>query len=251
MDFTLQVWRQANNSASGKVVTYRATNISEDMSFLEMLDQVNKGLIEKGEEPIAYDCDCLEGICGACSLMINGVAHGPESGTTTCQTFMRSFSDGQQIVIEPWRSRAFPILRDLVVDRSAFDRIMQAGGFISVNSGGVPDANCLPVSKEIADLAMDAAQCIGCGACVASCKNGSAMLFVAANVSKLSLLPQGKPERTRRALKMVSQMDSEGFGNCTNQYECEAVCPKQISVDFIARLNREYIRASAVDSGKE
>lgn len=245
MDLTLHIWRQKNGKNPGKLVTYRIQNISPDMSFIEMLEALNRQLQESGEEPVAFECDCLEGICGSCALMINGVAHGPDSGTTTCQLHMRSFKDGDHITIEPWRSRAFPIIKDLVADRGAFDRIIQAGGFVSVRTGGVPDANTLPIPKVDADRAMDAAQCIGCGACVASCKNGSAMLFVAAKVSHLGALPQGQPERKRRVLKMVEQMDQEGFGNCTNQYECEAVCPKEISVRFIAQMNRDYIWASA------
>lgn len=244
MKLTLHVWRQKDAKSPGKMVTYQADQISPDMSFLEMLDVVNEGLIGKGEEPIAFDHDCREGICGTCSLMINGIAHGPDRGTTTCQLHMRRFKDGDEVYIEPWRARAFPVIKDLVVDRSAFDRIIQAGGYVSVNTGGAQDANNLPVPKEAADRAMDAATCIACGACVAACKNASAMLYVAAKVSHLSLLPQGQPERRRRALNMVAQMDHEGFGNCTNQYECEAVCPKEISVNFIARMNREYLSAS-------
>jgi succinate dehydrogenase / fumarate reductase iron-sulfur subunit len=226
------------------MVAYDAPDVSPDMSFLEMLDVVNEGLITKGEEPIAFDHDCREGICGMCSLVINGVPHGPQRGTTTCQLHMRHFKDGEEVFIEPWRAKAFPVIRDLVVDRSAFDRIIQAGGFVSVNSGGAQDANCLPVSKHNADKAMDAAACIGCGACVAGCKNASAMLFVGAKISHLALLPQGQPERHHRALKMVEQMDSEGFGNCTNQYECEAVCPKHIKISNIARMNREFLTAA-------
>jgi succinate dehydrogenase / fumarate reductase iron-sulfur subunit len=244
MNVTLHVWRQKNARDKGRMVKYEAKQISPDMSFLEMLDVVNEGLIVKGEEPIAFDSDCREGICGMCSLMINGIAHGPESGVATCQLYMRSFKDGADVYIEPWRAKPFPVIRDLVVDRSAFDRIMQAGGFISVNTGGAPDANALPVPKTDAETAMDAAACIGCGACVASCKNASAMLFVAAKISHLAYLPQGAPERAIRARKMVQKMDEEGFGNCTNQYECEAVCPKEISVKFIAKMNREYLRAS-------
>ena len=244
MDFTLHIWRQKGPTDKGKLETYRASNITPDMSFFEMMETLNVDLARKGEEPIAMEYDCLEGICGTCSLMINGVAHGPEAGTTTCQLHMRSFKDGDTITIEPFRSRAFPILKDLIVDRSAFDRIIQAGGYISVNTGGAPDANALPIAKPKADSAMDAAACIGCGACVASCKNGSAMLFTAAKVSHLAQLPQGAPERTARVLKMVHTMDDEGFGSCTNQSECEAVCPKEISVQFIAQLNREFVRAS-------
>ena len=246
MNFTLHVWRQKGPKDKGKLVTYRATDISPDMSFIEMLNTVNDGLAEDGKIPVAFDCDCLEGICGSCSLIINGIAHGPESGTTTCQLHMRSFKDGDHITVEPWRAKAFPIVKDLVVDRSAFDRIIQSGGFISVSTGGVPDANAIPVPKEKSDKAMDAAQCIGCGACVASCKNGAAMLFTAAKVGHLRAVPQGQPEREARVINMVEQMDSEGFGDCTNQYECEAVCPKDISVQFIAEMNREYARAKII-----
>ena len=243
MNLHLHVWRQKNAKDPGKMVSYEAKDVSPDMSFLEMLDVVNEGLIAKGDEPIAFDHDCREGICGTCSLNINGTPHGPDRGTTVCQLHMRRFREGDSITIEPWRARAFPVVRDLVVDRSAFDRITQAGGFVSVNTGGVQDANALPIPKHDADLAFDAATCIGCGACVAGCKNGSAMLYVAAKVSHLSLLPQGEPERKARVLSMVETMDKEGFGNCTNQYECQAVCPKEISVRFIARLNREYLHA--------
>ena len=244
MDLTLHVWRQTNPADAGRLVTYRARNISPDMSFFEMMGTVNRELEEKGQEPIAMEYDCLEGICGTCSLMINGIAHGPERGTTTCQLHMRSFRDGAHITVEPFRSRAFPIIKDLVVDRSSFDRIIQSGGYISANTGGATDANSILVPKSSADRAMDAAECIGCGACVASCKNGSAMLFTAAKVSHLAALPQGQPERYRRVLKMVKQMDKEGFGACTNQYECEAVCPKSISVRFIGQLNRDFLRAT-------
>jgi succinate dehydrogenase iron-sulfur subunit len=243
MNLTLRVWRQRNRADKGRLVEYPAHGVSPDMSFLEMLDVVNEGLIERSEDPIAFDSDCREGICGMCSLVINGVAHGPDRGTATCQLHMRRFKNGDTITIEPWRSRAFPVIKDLVTDRSAFDRIIQAGGFVSVNTGGTPDGNAIPVPKIEADIAMDAAACIGCGACVAACKNGSAMLFVAAKVSQLAHLPQGGPERRQRAINMVSAMDAEGFGNCTNQYECEAVCPKEISVGFIAEMNREYARA--------
>ncbi|SME90803.1 succinate dehydrogenase/fumarate reductase iron-sulfur subunit [Pseudobacteriovorax antillogorgiicola] len=243
MNLTLHVWRQKSANDKGKLETYKASNISEHSSFLEMLDQVNEELIEKGIEPITFDHDCREGICGACSMVINGVAHGPDRGTTTCQLHMRSFKDGDEIFIEPWRAKAFPIIKDLMVDRGAFDRIIQSGGYVTISTGGVPDANALPIPKESADQAMDAAECIGCGACVASCKNASAMLFVAAKVSHLATLPQGQPERTRRVLNMVETMDKEGFGNCTNQFECEAACPKGISVDFIAKMNREYLKA--------
>lgn len=244
MELTLHIWRQNSPTSAGKFHTYKAEDISPDMSFLEMLSSVNRSLEESGQDPITYEYDCMEGICGTCSLVINGVAHGPQKGTTTCQLHMRSFKDGQTITIEPFRAKAFPVIKDLVVDRSAFDKIIQSGGFISVNTGGAPDANALPISRYVADEAMDAAACIGCGACVASCKNGSAMLFTAAKVSHLSSLPQGQPERESRVLKMVETMDEQGFGCCTNQYECEAVCPKEISVKFISKLNREYLKAS-------
>lgn len=243
LNLTLKVWRQKNAQDKGALVTYKVTDISTDMSFLEMLDVLNERLIEQKEEPIAFDHDCREGICGMCSLVINGLPHGPEGGTTTCQLHMRKFKDGDTIFIEPWRAKAFPVIKDLVVDRTAFDKIIQAGGFVSVNTGQAQDANCLPVGKETADLAMDAAQCIGCGACVAACKNASAMLFVSAKVSQLALLPQGQAERERRVLNMVKTMDEAGFGNCSNQYECEASCPKEISVGFISKLNSEYLRA--------
>lgn len=240
MNLTLKVWRQKNNAAAGRFETYPATNVLEDMSFLEMLDVVNEGLQESGREPIAFDSDCREGICGMCSLVINGIPHGGHRGTATCQLHMRHFHDGQTITIEPWRAKAFPLVKDLVTNRTAFDRIIQAGGFVSVNTGGTPDGNTLPVAKPIAERAMDAAACIACGACVAVCKNASAMLFVAAKVSHLNLLPQGKAEKDRRALAMVAQMDAEGFGNCTVTGSCEAVCPKEISLNFIAKLNRDY-----------
>ena len=242
MTLKLRVWRQKNAKEKGRIEEIEAKNISPHMSFLEMLDVVNEELAKKGRDPIAFDSDCREGICGACSLMINGIAHGPERGTAACQLHMRHFKDGDTITIEPWRARAFPVVKDLVTDRSAFDRVLQAGGFISVNTGNAPEANALPVPKDRAEKAMDAAACIGCGACVASCKNASAMLFVAAKVSHLSLLPQGGVEREKRVRAMVAQMDKEGFGNCTNQYECQAVCPKEISVAFIAQMNREYLK---------
>lgn len=245
MNIKLKVWRQKNAQTPGKMVDYDANGVSEDMSFLEMLDVVNEGLTKKGEEPIAFDHDCREGICGMCSLYINGRPHGPLKGVTTCQLHMRSFKDGETIVIEPWRAKAFPVVKDLVVDRSAFDRIQQVGGFVTVSTGGVPDANAIPIPKEAADEAMDAAACIGCGACVAACKNASAMLFVSAKVSQLALLPQGQVERKARAEKMVAQMDAEGFGNCSVTGACEAECPKEISLSHIARLNREYISATA------
>jgi len=244
VNLTLKVWRQAGPSDKGSIVTYEASDISPDMSFLEMLDVVNSRLEREGKEPIAFDHDCREGICGMCSLAVNGVAHGPDDLTTVCQLHMRRFRDGDTIFIEPWRARAFPVLKDLVVDRSALDRIVQAGGFVSVNTGGVPDGNALPISKEEADLAMDAAACIGCGACVAACKNGSAMLFVAAKISHLAHLPQGQPERLARAEQMILAMDREGFGNCSNQRECEAVCPKGIKFATIAAMNGDYLRAA-------
>ena len=244
MNFTLHVWRQAGPAAAGRMERYDARDISPDMSFLEMLDTVNERLQETGEEPIAFDHDCREGICGSCSLMINGVAHGPMKGTATCQLHMRSFRDGDEIWIEPWRARPFPVLRDLCVDRGALDRIIQAGGFVSVRTGAAPDGNAIPVPKVAADLAMDAAACIGCGACVAACPNGSASLFTAAKVTHLGLLPQGQPERARRALRMVRQMDLEGFGSCTFYGECQEACPKEISIDTIVRMNGDYLRAS-------
>ena len=243
MQLTLHVWRQTNAAAEGKMVRYEVEDISPEMSFLEMLDVVNWKLTEKGEEPIAFDHDCREGICGSCGMMVNGIAHGPRAATATCQLHMRHFKDGDVIYIEPWRSQAFPIIKDLVVDRSAFDRIVGAGGYISVSTGSAPEANSIPVAKNDSDLAMDAAACIGCGACVAACPNGSASLFTAAKISHLTLLPQGQPERAQRVMKMVGAMDHEHFGNCTMHRECEAVCPKSISVNFIARMNREYLRA--------
>ena len=243
MKFNLKVWRQKNASTAGKLVDYSIDNINEDMSFLEMIDVLNDNLVRKGEEPIGFDHDCREGICGMCSMYINGQAHGPWAKNTTCQLHMRAFKDGDTIVVEPWRAAAFPVIKDLVVDRTAFDRIIQAGGYISVNTGNAVDANAIPIDKKDADDAFMAAACIGCGACVATCKNGSAMLFVSAKVSQLALLPQGEPERDTRVLNMVAQMDKEGFGNCTNTYACEAECPKGISVANIARMNREYLRA--------
>ncbi|HWB61091.1 MAG TPA: succinate dehydrogenase/fumarate reductase iron-sulfur subunit [Chthoniobacteraceae bacterium] len=248
MNYKLKVWRQANGSAPGKLVDYDANGIPADASFLEMLDIVNETLIAKNEEPIAFDHDCREGICGMCSLVINGVAHGPERATTTCQLYMRHFDDGDTIYIEPFRARAFPVLKDLIVNRSAFDRIQQAGGFITARVGSAPDGNSVPVPKQDSDLAMDAAACIGCGACVAACPNASAMLFVSAKVSHLSLLPQGQPERASRALAMVRKMDEEGFGNCRNHYECEAVCPAEIKATFITRLNREFAIANVKET---
>ena len=240
MNLTLKVWRQKNAASPGRIEIYEAKNLIPDMSFLEMLDVVNEELMARGEEPIAFDSDCREGICGTCSLVINGVPHGGQKGTTVCQLHLRHFKDGDTITIEPWRARAFPVVRDLVVDRAAFDRIIQAGGFVSVSTGGVPDANAVPVQKDATERAMDAAQCIGCGACVAACKNASAMLFVASKVSHLGLLPQGKIEKDRRVSNLVKAMDAEGFGNCTVTGSCEAVCPKEISLSCIARLNRDY-----------
>lgn len=242
MKFTLKIWRQRNSADAGGFVTYPIDGISKDMSFLEMMDVLNEELTGKDQDPVHFDHDCREGICGTCSLHINGKPHGPLQ-TTTCQLHMRSFSDGDTITIEPWRAKAFPVLKDLVVDRSAFDRIIQSGGYVSINTGGVPDANEIPIPKTIADLAMDAAQCIACGACVAACKNASAMLFTSAKISQLALLPQGQIERKTRAEKMVAQMDSEGFGACTNTGACEAECPKSISISNIARMNREYFSA--------
>jgi succinate dehydrogenase / fumarate reductase iron-sulfur subunit len=244
MNITLHVWRQKNAQARGHLEKYHLQHVSPDMSFLEMLDKLNEDLAASGQEPIAFDHDCREGICGMCSLVINGVPHGPQRATTTCQLHMRHFADGAEIWVEPFRAKAFPVIRDLVVDRSALDRVIEAGGYISVNTGSAVDANALPVPRDNAELAMDAAACIGCGACVAACKNASAMLFLAAKVSHLGLLPQGQPERTQRVLAMVDAMDAAGFGNCTNYEECEAACPKQISVRFIARLNRDYLRAA-------
>lgn len=248
MNLTLKVWRQASPKAEGHIETYPAKDIPESASFLEMLDIVNEGLIEKGEEPIHFDHDCREGICGMCSLTINGVPHSNEKAITTCQLHMRHFSDGETIWIEPFRANAFPVLKDLVVDRSSFDRIVSAGGYIDVRTGSAPDANSVPISKEIADHAFEAAACIGCGACVAACKNASAMLFVSAKAAHLNSLPQGKPEKDKRTLAMVRAMDAEGFGNCTNQYECEAACPKEISADNIAKLNRDYLAAAAKEA---
>jgi len=243
LNLTLKIWRQADSSAHGAFKMYELQDISTHMSFLEMLDVLNEQLIERGEEPIAFDHDCREGICGACGLMINGQAHGPDPETTTCQLHMRLFKNGDTIVIEPWRATAFPVVKDLVADRSAFDNIVAVGGYVSVNTGNAPDANAVPVPRDDAENAMNAAACIGCGACVAACKNASAMLFVSAKVSHLALLPQGRPERKQRVVAMVKQMDNEKFGLCTNTFECEAACPAAISVDNIARLNREYLRA--------
>ena len=243
MNLTLKVWRQKNSKTSGNFATYSVKNISSEMSFLEMFDVLNEQLIRDDKDPIAFDHDCREGICGSCSMHINGKAHGPWEQNTTCQLHMRAFKDGETIVVEPWRSRAFPVIKDLIVDRSAFDRIIQAGGYISVNTGNAVDANSLPIDKKDADNAFMAAACIGCGACVATCKNGSAMLFVSAKVAQLAQLPQGQPERESRVLSMVAQMDKENFGNCTNTYACEVECPKGISVSNIARLNREFLTA--------
>jgi succinate dehydrogenase / fumarate reductase iron-sulfur subunit len=242
MKITLKIWRQKDRNSKGEFKTYEHSHVSPDMSFLEMLDVLNTELIKKNEEPISFDHDCREGICGMCSLYINGHPHGPLQ-TTTCQLHMRSFKDGETITIEPWRAKAFPVIKDLVVDRTAFDRIQQAGGYVNVNTGGVPDANSTPIPKMIADEAFDAATCIGCGACVAACKNASAMLFVGAKVSQFALLPQGKVEAKQRVEKMVAQMDAEGFGSCTNTYACEAECPKGIKITNIARMNREYFTA--------
>jgi len=243
MNLTLRIWRQVGPNAPGRFVEYHAPGISRDASFLEMLDVVNERLSESGDTPIAFDHDCREGICGSCGIMINGVAHGPDQGTATCQLHMRRFTDGDVITVEPWRARSFPVLRDLVVDRSALDRIIQAGGFVSASTGSAPDGNTIPIAKDAVEQAMDAAQCIGCGACVAACPNGSASLFTAAKVTHLGLLPQGQPERNRRALSMVAQMDAEGFGGCTLFGECQDACPKQISIETIARMNRDYLRA--------
>ena len=244
MNLTLHVWRQASADAAGKFVRYEAKNVSSDMSFLEMLDVLNEELSARGEMPIAFDHDCREGICGMCGVMINGVAHGPSRGTATCQLHMRLFKDGDEIWVEPWRARAFPVVRDLVVNRSAFDRIIAAGGYIDVRAGGAPDANAIPVGKDSAERAMDAAACIGCGACVAACPNGSASLFTAAKISHLGLMPQGQAERSRRAVNMVAQMDLEQFGGCSLFGECQEACPKEISIDFIARMHRDYLSAT-------
>ncbi|MBR2396656.1 MAG: succinate dehydrogenase/fumarate reductase iron-sulfur subunit [Bacteroidaceae bacterium] len=247
ISFKLKVWRQRGPKEKGQFKVYEMKDIPTDTSFLEMLDILNEQLINAGEEPVVFDHDCREGICGMCSLYINGHPHGPATGATTCQLYMRRFKDGETITVEPWRSAGFPVIRDLMVDRRAYDKIMQAGGYVSINTGGVPDANAIPISKEKADLAMDAASCIGCGACVAACKNGSAMLFVSAKVSQLALLPQGQVEAARRAKAMLSKMDELGFGNCTNTRACEAECPKCISISNIARLNREFIAAKLSD----
>jgi succinate dehydrogenase / fumarate reductase iron-sulfur subunit len=243
MRLNLKIWRQAGPTAPGRLEDYTADNVSPDMSFLEMLDVVNEGLVVKGKDAIAFDSDCREGICGMCSLVVNGVPHGPDRGTTVCQLHMRRFHDGETITIEPWRAKAFPVVKDLVVDRSAFDRIIAAGGFCSVNAGGAQDANNILIPKVVADVAMDSAACIGCGACVAACKNASAHLFMSAKISHLALLPQGQPERYQRVLSMIDQADSEGFGSCSNEGECEAVCPKEIPISNIARMTRDYVNA--------
>jgi succinate dehydrogenase / fumarate reductase iron-sulfur subunit len=245
MKLKLRIWRQKNAASPGGLVAYQLDDVSPDCSFLEMLDLLSERLVARGQEPIAFDHDCREGICGMCSLVIDGVAHGPQRATTTCQLHMRHYKDGDTITVEPFRARAFPLIKDLVVDRTAFDRVMSAGGFVSVNTGGAPDANAILVGKQEADVAMDAAACIGCGACVAACPNAAAMLFVSAKVGQFAHLPQGQPERQRRVLGMVDQMDREGFGNCRNEYECEAVCPKEISVRFIAEMNRDWRKAAA------
>ncbi|MDP4278226.1 MAG: succinate dehydrogenase/fumarate reductase iron-sulfur subunit [Bacteroidota bacterium] len=247
INIQLKVWRQRNPKTKGSFETYKLDGVSTDSSFLEMLDMLNEKLVTSGQEPVVFDHDCREGICGMCSLYINGHPHGPDQSVTTCQLHMRKFHDGETITIEPWRSRGFPVIRDLMVDRSAYDKIMQAGGYVSVNTGGAPDANAIPISKQIADEAMDSATCIGCGACVAACKNGSAMLFVSSKVSQLAMLPQGRAEAARRAKAMVAKMDELGFGNCTNTGACEAECPKNISVTNIARLNREFLSAKFKD----
>jgi len=250
INITLKVWRQKGQKQKGSLETHKAVDISTDMSFLEMIDVINEQLTLEGKEPVAFDHDCREGICGMCGAVVNGRAHGPEKGTTLCQLHMRHFSNGDTIVIEPWRSRAFPVIKDLAVDRSALDEIIQEGGFISVNTGGAQDANAIPIPQEAADLAMDAAACIGCGACVAACPNASPMLFVGAKVSQFALLPQGKPEAAKRAISMIREMDRLGFGNCTNETECEAECPKEISITNIARLNREFFKAGFISTEK-
>jgi succinate dehydrogenase / fumarate reductase, iron-sulfur subunit len=247
MTVTLRVWRQTGPDQPGRLETYVANHVHPDMSFLEMLDVVNEDLIKAGQDPIAFDSDCREGICGSCGLVIDGIPHGPDRGATTCQIHMRRFRSGDTITVEPFRARAFPVLKDLVVDRNALDRIIAAGGYVSMNVGGAPDGNSIPVSKDVAELAMDNAQCIGCGACVAACKNAAAHLFTSAKITHLGLLPQGAPERSRRAVRMVDQMDAEGFGGCSNEGECEAVCPKEISIRSIARMNRDYVKAALAE----
>ncbi|MEE2858972.1 MAG: succinate dehydrogenase/fumarate reductase iron-sulfur subunit [Candidatus Neomarinimicrobiota bacterium] len=244
MNITLKVWRQNKRDSNGEFISYEVNNVTKDMSFLEMLDMLNNNLIRENKDPIAFDHDCREGICGTCGVMINGRAHGPLKGVTTCQLHMRSFNDGDSIIVEPWRAKSFPVIKDLVVDRTSFDRIMEKGGYISINTGAAPDANSIPIAKENADKAFDSAECIGCGACVATCKNSSAMLFVGAKVSQYALLPQGQVESEKRVMQMVTKMDEEGFGNCTNTSACEVECPKEISVENISRLNRELIKAN-------
>jgi succinate dehydrogenase / fumarate reductase, iron-sulfur subunit len=244
MRLNLRIWRQTGPNVKGQLVNYVAEHVSPDMSFLEMLDVVNEGLVKKGEEAIAFDSDCREGICGMCSLVVDGIPHGPDRGTTVCQLHMRRFKDGQTVTIEPWRAKAFPMVKDLVVDRSALDRIIAAGGYVSANTGGAPDGNAIPIPKDVAETAMDSAACIGCGACVAACKNASAHLFMSAKISQLALLPQGQAERDERVLAMIAQADGEGFGSCSNEGECEAVCPKEIPISNIARMTREYVRAT-------
>ena len=243
MRLNLRIWRQAGPETAGRLVNYVADPVSSDMSFLEMLDVVNEGLVRKGEDAIAFDSDCREGICGMCSLVVNGIPHGPDRATTVCQLHLRRFGDGDTITVEPWRARAFPVVKDLVVDRSAFDRVIAAGGYVSINCGGAPDGNAIPIAKEISEAAMDSAACIGCGACVAACKNASAHLFMGAKISHLALLPQGQVERASRVARMIEQADDEGFGSCSNEGECEAVCPKEIPISNIARMTREYLRA--------
>jgi len=243
MKHNLRIWRQAGPNVKGQLVNYAADHVSPDMSFLEMLDVVNEGLIKKGEDAIAFDSDCREGICGMCSLVVNGIPHGPDRGTTVCQLHMRRFKEGDTVTIEPWRAKAFPVVKDLVVDRGAFDRIVAAGGYVSVNTGGAPDGNSIPIPKDVVETAMDSAACIGCGACVAACKNASAHLFMSAKISHLGLLPQGKAEREQRVVAMIDCADAEGFGSCSNEGECEAVCPKEIPISNIARMTREYVRA--------
>ena len=249
MKVTLRVWRQKDARSEGRFVTYEAPDVNEEMSFLEMLDVVNEGLVRKGQDAIAFDSDCREGICGMCSLVVDGIPHGPDRGTTVCQLHMRRFKDGDTITVEPWRAKAFPVIKDLTVDRSAFDRIIAAGGYVSVNCGGAPDGNAIPIPKDVVETAMDSAACIACGACVAACKNASAHLFMSAKISHLSLLPQGAVERHRRVVAMIRQADAEGFGSCSNEAECEAVCPKEIPISNIARMTREYIKA-ALAAGK-
>ena len=249
MRLNLKIWRQAGPSTPGALVDYPADHVSNDMSFLEMLDVINEGLVKRGEDAIAFDSDCREGICGMCSLVINGVAHGPDRGTTVCQLHMRRFKDGETVTIEPWRAKAFPVVKDLVVDRSAFDRVIAAGGYVSVNCGGAPDGNAIPISKDLSEQAMDSAACIGCGACVAACKNASAHLFLSAKIVQLAILPQGQVERTQRVVAMIDQADAEGFGSCSNEGECEAVCPKEIPISNIARMTREYV-AATLGAGK-